>query len=204
MFAFSKKTNCDEGVMNSTCRRRSGFVLMEFLIVMAVTGIFGRIVFSFGKRVMDRVHLFADKMRLYYLVTQYMSAVGNGLDLTNVKNTVDFAVALARAGGPNEISAYQSQKRRNKQHKDILINGEKNPDLKEEDFDFMAYPVAHCNLPEREMPLFFSRGLGEDGVWRNSLYDQGGLIAFEDGHVEMLRNAKKVVANYLEHLEIAF
>ena len=206
MLVFPQKSDCHKGIMSKCVKKQSGFALMELLIVLAVTGIFGSIVFSFGKRVLDRAYLFADKMRLYYLVTQYMSAVDNGLNLTNVKNTVDFAVALAKAGGPNEVSAYQSQKRRNKQDKDILINGEKNPDLKEEDFDFMAYPVARCNLPEHEMPLFFSRGLGENGVWaEDSLYGtKGGLIAFADGHVEALRNAKQIVANYFEHLELAF
>lgn len=193
--------------MGTCVKKQSGFVLMEFLIVLAVMGIFGSIAFSIGKRVMDRVYSFADTKRLEYLVAEYTMAINSGqLDLTGVKNTVDFAVALARAGGPNEVSAYQSQKRSNKQRKEILINGEKNPDLKEEDFDFMAYPVACCNLPADRMPLFFSRGLRENGVWsKDSLYGtEGGLIAFADGHVETLRNAKQIVCNYLEHLELAF
>ena len=166
--------------MNDTCKRRNGFALMELLIVLAITGIFGSIVFSFGKRALDRAYLFADETRLSYLVTQYMSAVDNGLDLANVKNTVDFAVALARADGPNEISAYQSQKRRNKQHKEILINGEKNPDLREEDFDFIfVNPKCKGNAGT---PLFYTRGLQSDGTWnQDSVYgSQGGLIAFED------------------------
>ena len=91
MLVFFEETDCHEGVMGTRAKKQNGFVLMDFLIVMAVMGIFGSIIFSFGKRVLDRAYLFADKTRLYYLVTQYMSAVDNGLDLTNVKNTVDFA-----------------------------------------------------------------------------------------------------------------
>jgi prepilin-type N-terminal cleavage/methylation domain-containing protein len=128
MLVFFKKPDCNKGVMSTRIKRQNGFVLMEFLIVVAVMGIFGSIVFSFGKKVFDRVHSFADKIHLTCLVTDYLSARDNGrLDLANVKNTVDFAVALARADGSNEISAYQSQKRRNKQQKEILISGEKIP-----------------------------------------------------------------------------
>jgi hypothetical protein len=122
---------------------------------------------------------------------------------------IDFAVALARAGGPNEVSAYQSQKRRNKQQKDILINGEKNPDLKGEDFDFILV-VPHQGNPipgivslygtsDRTTPICYSRGLQPNGIWaKGSLYgSKGGLIAFMDGHVERHATVSDDLLDYL-------
>ncbi len=183
---------------------------MEFLIVMAVMGIFGGLALSIGKRVMNKVHSVADQMRLTYLVADYLSAFDSGqLDLTNVRNMVDFAVALAKAGGSNEISAYQSQKRRNKQHKEILINGEKNPSLKKEDFDFILV-VPHQGSPipgiissygtsDRTTPICYSRGLQPNGRWsKDSLYgSKGGLIAFMDSHVEWHESVNDDLLDYL-------
>ena len=46
----------------------SGFTLIEFLIVMTLMGIFGGIILPFGKKIINRAHLVADKTRLSYLV----------------------------------------------------------------------------------------------------------------------------------------
>ena len=173
-------------------------------------GIFGSFARSVGTCVFDRVHLFADRMHLQYLVVEYLSAVNSGqLDLTGVRNMVDFAVKLAKAGDPNEVSAYQSQKRRNKQNKNILVNGERNPDLKKEDFDFiLVVPHRGNQIPgivssygtsDETTPICYSRGLQPNGRWEeDSLYgSRGGLIAFMDGRVEKRASVDDNLLDYL-------
>jgi hypothetical protein len=77
-----------------------------------------------AKKVITMAQIEADKQRLSALFGQYMCVANSGqLDLTGVKTMVDFSVALAKAGGPNEVSAYQSVKRKNRQHKKVLIKG---------------------------------------------------------------------------------
>lgn len=159
---------------------------------------------------MDRVHLFANTRRLEYLVAEYTMVINNGqLELTGVKNMVDFVMALAKAGGSNEGSAYQSQKRRNKQHKEILVNGEKNPDLGREDFDsILVVPHQGNTIPgiislygisDRTTPICYSRGLQPNGRWsKDSLYgSKGGLIAFMDGHIEGYGSVNDDLLDYL-------
>lgn len=160
-----------------------GMITLEFLIVIAVIGVFGGLFLMGGKKLLDKAHTTADTLRLQYLAEAYMSSK---LDLSGTKTMVEFAVALAEAGGPNEISAYQSGKRRNGGNKDILINGEPNPDLKEGDFDFIfMHPLFDHGA---QTPLFCTRGLQEDGTWRrDGLYgSKGGLVVFANYEVRPL------------------
>ena len=159
---------------------------------MTLMGIFGGIILPFGKKIINRAHLVADKTRLSYLVAQYDLAVNSGnSDLTNAGNVIDFAVILAKAGGPNDVSAYQSEKRKNKQPKKILVDGKVNPVLKEEDFDFIAVCPKY-SIPSGT-PLFYTRGLQSDGTWgKDSLYGTaGGLVVFKDGYVEWFHQIDK-------------
>ena len=164
-------------------RNCSGMITLEFLIVIAVIGVFGGLFLIGGKKLLDKAHTTADTLRLQFLAEAYMSSK---LDLSGTKTMVEFAVALAEAGGPNDISAYQSGKRRNGGNKDILINGETNPDLKEEDFDFIfMHPIFDHG---DQTPLFCTRGLQKDGTWHSdSLYgSKGGLVVFADLNVRSL------------------
>lgn len=168
-------------------QKAAGFTLIEFLIVITVIGVVGGFVFSFGKKVFNRVYVFCDTTKLRYLAAFYMDAAGNGrLDLMKIKTAKDFAIALAEVGGPNEISAYQSKARKSAREKEILVNGEPNPELDEEDFDFI-FVNPKCDNGSRT-PLFYTRGLQSDGTWReDGVYgSRGGIIIFTDMHTEFM------------------
>ena len=170
-----------------------GMITLEFLIVIVVIGVFGGLFLMGGKKLLDKAHTTADTFRLQFLAEAYMSSK---LDLSGTKTMVEFAVALAEASGPNDISAYQSGKRRNGGNKEILINGEKNPDLKEEDFDFIfMHPIFDHG---DQTPLFCTRGLQKDGTWHsNSLYgSKGGLVVFANYEVRTLARYRKEGGSY--------
>ena len=170
-----------------------GMITLEFLIVIAVIGVFGGLFLMGGKKLLDKAHTTADTLRLQFLAEAYMSSK---LDLSGTKTMVEFAVALAEAGGPNDIAAYQSGKRRNGENKDILIDGEPNPDLKEGDFDFIfMHPIFDHG---DQTPLFCTRGLQEDGTWcRDGLYGaKGGLVVFANYEVRPLARYRKEGGSY--------
>lgn len=172
--------------------KTAGFTLIEFLVVITIMSIFGGIILPFGKKVFNRVYVFCDTVKLQHLVAVYMDAVSNGrLDLTKIKTMKEFAVALSEAGGPNEISAYQSKKRNSAQEKEILVNGEPNPEVEEGDFDFIFVNPKYDN--GHRTPLFYTRGLQSDGTWsKDGVYgSQGGIIVFADMHTEFMKKADK-------------
>ena len=168
-------------------QKTAGFTLVELLIALAVISLFGCFVLPNAKKVITMAHIEVDKQRLSALFGQYMYAANSGqLNLTDVKTMIDFSVALAQAGGPNEVSAYQSGTRKHRERKQILIKGKKNSSLNEKDFDFIFVNPRYENGDRT--PLFYTRGLQPDGTWcGDGLYgSDGGIVVFEGGMMECL------------------
>lgn len=114
-FVVFKKTDWHKGITGIYVKKHSVFILIAILVVVGVAGIFRGVAFPVEERVVSKVPIGADKRRLKYLVTWYLLTVASGqLDLTNVRDIVGLAVALAKEDGPKEVFAYQSVKRENK------------------------------------------------------------------------------------------
>ena len=166
--------------------RTAGVALMELILAVAITGVLIIVALGRGQKLFDFCYKIIDKMSLATLVTEY-NAVEWNVDLSGVTDMKGFAVALAKAGGPNDIASYQSLKRHGKSTTDILVNGEANKELKNVDFDFIA--VKPNNDPMGRDVLFCTRGLQKEGKWteEDALYGtKGGLVAFRDGSVRFL------------------
>ena len=166
--------------------RLSGFALMELILAVTITSVLIIVALGRGQKLFDFCYRIIDKMSLATLVAQY-NAVEWNVDLSGITDMKGFAVALAKAGGPNNVASYQSLKRHGKSTMDILINGEPNKELKNADFDFIA--VKPNNNPTWRDVLFCTRGLQAQGKWtgEDALYGtKGGLVAFRDGSVRFL------------------
>lgn len=164
--------------------RLSGLALMELILAVAIISLLIGFASRNGQRLFDFCYRIIDKMSLATLVAEY-NTVERDVDLSGVTDMKSFAVALAKAGGPKDIASYQSIKRRNKKHIDILVGGQRNAALRNTDFDFIA--VEPNNDPEARDILFCICGLDDAGSWsrENSLYGhEGGLIAFRDGRTK--------------------
>ena len=164
--------------------RLSGFALMELILAVAIMGILLVSTLKYGQKLFDFCYKFIDKISLATLVAEY-NAVAWHMDLSGITDMKDFAVTLAKAGGPNDIASYQSIKRRDKKHMDIVVGGQQNAALSNVDFDFIA--VKPNNKPTARNILFCTRGIDVGGRWSSpdSLYgNEGGIIAFRDGHTE--------------------
>lgn len=166
--------------------RLSGFALMELILAVAITSVLTIVALGRGQKLFDFCYKIIDEMSLATLVAQY-NAVEWNVDLSGITDMKGFAVALAKAGGPNNVASYQSLKRHGKSTMDILVNGEANKELKNADFDFIAVKPNN-NLTGRDV-LFCTRGLQVQGKWtgKDALYGtKGGLVAFRDGSVRFL------------------
>lgn len=166
--------------------RLSGFALMELILAVTITSVLIIVALGRGQKLFDFCYRIIDKMSLATLVAEY-NAVECNVDLSGITDMKGFAVALAKAGGPNNVASYQSLKRHGKSTMDILINGEPNKELKNADFDFIA--VKPNNNPTGRDVLFYTRGLQAQGKWtgEDALYGtKGGLVAFRDGSVRFL------------------
>ena len=166
--------------------RTAGFALMELILAVAIISVLTIVAFNRGQRLFDFCYKFIDKISLATLVADY-NTVEKDVDLSGVTDMKGFAVALAKAGGPNNVASYQSLKRHGRSTMDILVNGEANKELKDADFDFIA--VKPNNKPTGRDVLFCTRGLQKDGKWtgEDALYGtKGGLVAFRDGSVRFL------------------
>ena len=166
--------------------RLSGFALMELILAVTITSVLIIVALGRGQKLFDFCYRIIDKMSLATLVAEY-NAVECNVDLSGITDMKGFAVALAKAGGPNNVASYQSLKRHGKSTMDILINGEPNKELKNADFDFIA--VKPNNNPTARDVLFYTRGLQAQGKWtrEDALYGtKGGLVAFRDGSVRFL------------------
>ena len=184
----------------------SGFTLVEFIIAMTITAIFGSIVLPSGQRVILRAHQEADKRKMQYLALTYVAALNEGHlgDTFDPRDgIVSFARTWAKVGGPDTLDFYQSAKRTKKSGKKVSLLDETIP-LAGEDFDFIAvYPLPNSAVSD-EMPVFFTRGLQEDGSWsKDSLYGaEGGLVAFADSQVKPYKNAKEAFSLWLKYLGV--
>lgn len=166
--------------------RTAGFALMELILAVAIISVLTIVAFNRGQRLFDFCYKFIDKISLATLVADY-NTVERDVDLSDVTDMKGFAVALAKAGGPNNVASYQSLKRHGRSTMDILVNGEANKELKNADFDFIA--VKPNNNPTGRDVLFCTRGLQKEGKWtgEDALYGtKGGLVAFRDGSVRFL------------------
>lgn len=166
--------------------RTAGFALMELILAVAIIGVFIGIALQIGNKIRFRMDIAADRMLLSALALECNTVLGEGnADLSGVTDMKSFAVVLAKAGGPNDIASYQSRKRRNKKYMKIVVGGQQNATLKNEDFDFIA--VKPNNNPTGRDVLFCTRGIDASGRWSlsDSLYgNEGGLVAFRDGRTE--------------------
>ena len=159
---------------------------MELILAVTITSVLIIVALGRGQKLFDFCYRIIDKMSLATLVAEY-NAVECNVDLSGITDMKGFAVALAKAGGPNNVASYQSLKRHGKSTMDILINGEPNKELKNADFDFIA--VKPNNNPTGRDVLFYTRGLQAQGKWtgEDALYGtKGGLVAFRDGSVRFL------------------
>ena len=181
--------------------RTSGFSLMELILAVTIIGVFISIGLRIGNKVRHMADIAADKALLSCLALECNAVIEEGnIDLSDIKDMKDFAVALAKAGGPNDISSYQSKKRRNQKHMEIIVDGNQNIALKNADFDFIA--VKPNNNPTGRDVLFCTRGLQKGGKWdgKDNLYGhEGGLIVFRDGHTQFCSENKDVGENLIAH-----
>ena len=176
--------------------RLSGFALMELILAVTITSVLIIVALGRGQKLFDFCYRIIDKMSLATLVAEY-NAVAWHMDLSGITDMKDFAVTLAKAGGPNDIASYQSIKRRDKKHMDIVVGGQQNAALSNVDFDFIA--VKPNNKPTARNILFCTRGIDAGGRWSlpDSLYgNEGGIIAFRDGHTEWVSECPQA-ASYL-------
>ena len=183
MLRRSKSTVNDKGR-----NRTVGFIIMEVLLTIVIVGVFMAVIFRINRRTFDKVYILCDRFLLSSLAVECNSLMNGGnADLRGVTDMKGFATALAKAGGPNNVRAYQSTKKKNKKDMEIVIGGQQNAALKNEDFDFIA--VLPNNNPTGRNVLFCTRGLQVQGKWsgEDSLYGhEGGLVVFKDGHTKFL------------------
>ena len=185
----------DGGAGHRSKNRLSGFALMELILAVTITSVLIIVALGRGQKLFDFCYRIIDKMSLATLVAEY-NAVECNVDLSGITDMKGFAVALAKAGGPNNVASYQSLKRHGKSTMNILINGEPNKELKNADFDFIA--MKPNNNPTGRDVLFYTRGLQSHGKWagEDALYGtKGGLVAFRDGSVRFLSEHTGGAAN---------
>ena len=173
--------------------KKSGFALIEVLIALTVVAVLGGIVFPIGKAVLDCVHIMHDKTKLQMLVIACNELRDEGC--INEKTSLrDLVLCLATVKGFNDVNDWRSSKRGGKSQKIVDDNG--NVLVKEIISDWLiVHPFPSYGISNRT-PLFYSVGLNEDGTWDapDSPYGaKGGLIAFSDGDVVSVRNAKSVL-----------
>ena len=166
--------------------RLSGSALMELILAVTIIGVFIGIALQIGNKIRSRMDIAADRMLLSTLALECSAVLDEGnADLSGVTDMKSFAVVLAKAGGPNDIAWYQSRKRRNKKHMNIVVGGQQNAALRNVYFDFIA--VKPNDNPTGRDVLFCTRGIAVGGRWDlpDSLYGHaGGLVTFRDGHTE--------------------
>lgn len=174
---------------NEKQTKTSGFTLIEVLIALGVGAVLYGLVWPMGKRVIQRVHLESDKIKMPCLV---MDVLEHADVYEGMRNLLSCVEALARANPAfNDLGIYQSPRRRGGiRSKSILgSNGSIASDLRESDFDYILVHPLPQNGNASTIPVCYTRGLLPSGQWApNGLYgSQCGLIAFADAHVEMFR-----------------
>jgi prepilin-type N-terminal cleavage/methylation domain-containing protein/prepilin-type processing-associated H-X9-DG protein len=175
-------------------KKTYGFTLTELLITMTVAATLGCATIPLGSHLILKANMEVDKQRMQQLALSYSTAILEGsCDLLDAKDMLSTARVLSELGYVNNVTFYQSSKRKSSVQ---ASRGDKFNNCKDEDFDFLIVcrdklqqHIQSCAI-DNSMPICYSRGLQRDGTWsKESIYGiNGGLIAFADGHVEKFTN----------------
>jgi len=185
-----------------------GFTLVELLAVLSVIAILtAAIVPAVGKVLHNarRAQSGAALRQIALAYASYQSEGGKARTL-NATPVYDWAFAIAKDGGVNEATLYYNEE-------DPLVTASTATHPKVVAYsdgagawtlnpDFDGFPLSVTlvsglspDAPASTTPVAWTRGLKDDGTWRGAAdatpgawNDEGGYIAYADGHVEWYAN----------------
>ncbi|MDR3273798.1 MAG: type II secretion system GspH family protein [Puniceicoccales bacterium] len=185
-------------------KEKCAFTLIEILAVIAVIGILAGLLFPSVGNMIDRARKMEDASNMRQIAIAYMNYLHDNYDRRDVaqcKNLYEFANVLARRGYLDSPEVYFSNSdplvSSSRLKKPKLIGKANGGPWRPSD-DFLKFPLSvvvvtniSAGAPASTTPIIYSRGLDVNtGAWKkDGMYgEEGGFIAFLDGHVRFFNN----------------
>ncbi|MDR1255342.1 MAG: type II secretion system GspH family protein [Puniceicoccales bacterium] len=183
---------------------RRAFTLIELLAVIAILGVLAAILLPSVGSAIERSQRMKDASNMRQIAMAYIGYIRDNYDrreIARCKNLHEFANVLAKFGYLKTPEVYFSDSdpvvssSRLKKPKSI---GKSNDGPWRSNGDFLKFPLSvvvivniSSSAPASTTPIIYSRGFDvETGKWeKDGVYgEEGGFIAFLDGHVKFFHN----------------
>ncbi len=199
-YVFNEVKNLPLKIMKSQ-RKSKAFTLVELLIVIAIIGVLAGLIFPSLTKVMGVGSRAKSMNNARNIANSWISYTKTGTSARSVygKDIYDWAGVLAERAGLNDAVIWildfdtpVMDKRAEGAPMPLTVanqtgaNWQINPEFKAFPLSFEVANRMDPNAPSGT-PLVWTRGLKSSGYWDKNtgvFKDEGGHVAFTDGHVE--------------------
>ena len=172
----------------------AAFTLIELLVCILIMGVLMALAMPGVGMALDRVHRLEDQNKMQQIYAAYVSLETTSpgyLAQMGLRRMSDLVSWMAKEGDLQDLSVWScSQARSPNPVNGSMSSGTKIADQRIHYEMALGLPLG---APQRTTPLFWTRGLQEDGTWgSDSPYQgKGGFVCFLDGRITWYPDFKK-------------